>query len=186
MKRTVLSIIAILALLLSPTYVPAVAESSDSPAVQAEINRAAELGLIAEGEDHDKTISFADFFAKLDHIVVLMNPSAISNWRNDFIRALSSEQEMTRADGMAAVYFAALAIGGEHGGFNDESWDPHGKMGDPWDTYAPSEDYFPRLHDPSPLNEEWGNAAAAYFYSFKRLCALTTSPIFDYAESRNA
>ena len=152
----------------------------------AELAYALELG-IGHYQELDATITYAEFVEMLDAVVVLSSDEKFENWESVLEKARKSQRELTRREGMVAVYLAAEALGPEYYQYNNTAtgtqifeeiasvdewlfWD------EMWDC-----DYslFPNV-EAIPLNGEGSYVNAGYFYSMNRASLSNGQTIFDY------
>lgn len=152
----------------------------------AELARAVELG-IGLYKEADDPITYAEFVEMLDTVVVLSSEEKFESWENVLEKARKSQRELTRREGMVAVYLAAEALGSEYYQYNNTAtgtqifeeiasvdewlfWD------EMWDC-----DYslFPNV-EAIPLNGEGSYINAGYFYSMNRASLSNGQTIFDY------
>ena len=152
----------------------------------AELARAVELG-IGHYKESDDSVIYAEFVEMLDAVVVLSSEETFENWEDVLEKARKSQREMTRREGMVAVYLAAESLGLEYYQYNNtavgtqifeeiasvDEWLFWNEM---WDCDF---SLFPNV-EAMPLNGEASYVNAAYFYSMNRASLFNGQPIFDY------
>ena len=153
------------------------------------------------GDPSDQPVSYQEFFAMLDTAVALADPDKLAQWQQMLPEARSSRQIMTRAEGMFALLYAAVTLGGEYSEFNTD-WVPlNEKIGEKcWDEIASiykGHDPHALIPNPYPYNlggfqeasyvyDGWDMEGVAYRYSFGRCSILTGETLFDYDSERNS
>ncbi|HWR19485.1 MAG TPA: right-handed parallel beta-helix repeat-containing protein [Clostridia bacterium] len=152
-----------------------------------ELARAVSLGIGTYAEEH--TITYKDFFSILDHVVELANPTALASWSSQFPTARGTENEMTRQDGMLAIFYASQAAGGEYCKTNVDWTTLNNRMGESaWDGFSWNYPLFPGWDQPTKLdNDEWDTAmVAAYFYSMGKASMYSNQLLFEYDYEKNS
>jgi len=152
----------------------------------AELARAVELGFGYYNEA-DSTITYAEFIKMLDAVVLSSGQGSFANWEPVLENARSADREMTRREGMVALYLAAEAMGPDYYQYNNSaggmqifeeiaSVDEWRFWEEMWDC-----DYslFPNV-EAAALNGEDSYVNAAYFYSMQRVSLFNGKTVFDY------
>lgn len=153
------------------------------------------------GIPSDTPITYQEFFTMLDTAVELADPTKVDAWKTRLIAARQSQQVMTRIEGMYALLYAAVTLGGEYSEFNTD-WTPlNDKIGDAcWEEIASIYAH----HDPHALipntypydlggfveadyvYDGWDMEGVAYRYSFGRCSTITGQTLFDYDPVQNS
>jgi len=159
------------------------------PYSDAELARAVELG-IGPCKAYNDTITYAEFAAMLDEVVLLAADETPANWTNVLENARNSQREMTRREGMVALYLAAESLGPEYYQYNDSKTGEHifneiASVDDWifWDQmWGGDFSLFPDVGE-ATLNGEASYVNAGYFYSMSRSSLISGKTIFDYDET---
>lgn len=153
------------------------------------------------GEPTEEPVTYQEFFRMLDTAVELADPSKLTAWQARLPQARSSQQVMTRVEGMCALLYAAVTLGGEYSEFNTD-WVPlNSKIGEGcWDeinSIYNHHDPFALIPNPYPYDlggftqadyvyDGWDMVGVAYRYSFGRSSVMTGETLFDYDPERNS
>ncbi len=141
-----------------------------------DLQRAKELGI---GESlGDTPITYAQFLNILNNTVHLCNEELAVEWQNKFIEARTSDQVLTRQEGMLLLYLVAEMLGSEYNSFNTNWQLLNDKMGAScWDEITMDYPLINGWEQPAKIyysdrNNDFYNCSnhmiAAYFYSFGR------------------
>lgn len=153
------------------------------------------------GEPTEEPVTYQEFFQMLDAAVELADPTKLTAWQARLPQARSSQQVMTRVEGMCALLYAAVTLGGEYSEFNTD-WGPlNSKIGEGcWDeinSIYNHHDPFALIPNPYPYDlggftqadyvyDGWDMVGVAYRYSFGRNSLITGKTLFDYDPERNS
>lgn len=153
------------------------------------------------GEPTEEPVTYQEFFRMLDAAVELADPTKLTAWQARLPQARSSQQVMTRVEGMCALLHAAVTLGGEYSEFNTD-WGPlNSKIGEGcWeeiDSIYTHHDPFALIPNPYPYDlggftqadyvyDGWDMVGVAYRYSFGRSSLITGKTLFDYDSERNS
>lgn len=164
-------------------------EQETSVELDEELRYAASIGLTPD-MPLDAPASYRGLYRLLDRVVELCAPERLEEWLGRLTEARISDETMTRATAMVALFDMAEFLGGDFWNYNDTyairwencpwetgEWDP-----DPMGYYGDLM-RFPRGF--AGLNEDNGSnfGGTAYFYSMGRVSLMTESPLFDYGVS---
>lgn len=153
------------------------------------------------GEPSDEPITYEEFFAMLDIAVELADPVKVSEWEAKLSEARVSQRVMTRFEGMSALLYAAVTLGGEYSEFNTDWSAINNKIGescwDEIDSIYVRHDPFEMIPNPYPYDlggfeeadyvyDGWDMKGVAYRYSFGRVSVITGQTLFDYDPERNS
>lgn len=153
------------------------------------------------GEPTEEAVTYQEFFRMLDTAVELADPSKLTAWQAKLPQARSSQQVMTRVEGMCALLHAAVTLGGDYSEFNTD-WGPlNSKIGegcwDEIDSIYNHHDPFALISNSYPYDlggftqadyvyDGWDMVGVAYRYSFGRSSVITGETLFDYDPERNS
>ncbi|WP_297210992.1 hypothetical protein [uncultured Flavonifractor sp.] len=153
------------------------------------------------GEPTDKPITYQEFFQMLDTAVELADAAKLAAWQEQLPEARNSRQVMTRVEGMCALLYAVVTLGGAYSEFNTD-WGPlNSRIGEAcWeeiDSIYTDHDPFALIPNPYPYDlggfgdadyvyDGWDMVGVAYRYSFGRCSAVTGETLFDYDSERNS
>ena len=182
--RKILAILLMLSMLLCSAC--ACAEEELAP----ELRIAEELGLWNKSWLRSD-ITIENFYSMLDRIIELEAPDRLEEWQALYPDAHDNYIGMKRADGMAALYHAALFLEGPYAELEKVNKKLHKSIGEIWNEYGPHMTISPSLYeeDDSALNEVLqGNlySTNAYFYCISMKSPLGDSYLLDFSKKENS
>ncbi len=161
------------------------ASLTEPTGAEAELQRAAELGLVSSTADA-ASVSFKDYFAMLDSLVKKLAPEKAAAFAALYPAAAKSGEAMTRYDAMVALYSLAECLGGA---FPEVGWDwlaLHDQIGEKcWDEIRWNPLYGERGWEQEGF-EGFSYDAASYFYALGRKSLYSSERLFDYSEAENS
>lgn len=140
----------------------------------------------AAEEAENAPVTFREFAEMISEAISGCAPQALSEWEAVAAKALETDDEMEKSDGILAVYEAACVLG-----FGNEAragWLSANNAEDLWKDYEPREDIFENCHDTAPFEDNmlrtagWDYITCSLFFYLGQSSATDTQPIFAYPD----
>ena len=171
MKRAIIFLLVTMLSFFS--FTPAFAE-------EEELENAAKLGFSLE---RASTVSYRALYSLFDHLIELVRPERLAEWKSANSTARAAQEPVTRANAMVAIFNLADFLGNDY--FCVNSWETIVWDNDwnQWhtDAYWGDPERFPYGFNGN--NEDDGSSAYdanSYFYATGRVSLKTGKPLFDY------
>lgn len=146
-----------------------------------ELMRAWELGLTGDFASMEQPVTFRAYFAMLDALAALAASEGAGTFADTYPDARASDGEMSRYDGMVALYTLAQQLGEEYLTLDDASWDEiNGLIGEKcWDDITWNPLYGDHSGDDTPWAGRWTPAPTSTPsdgspFTAARRCSTTT------------
>ena len=159
---------------------------TDAPLTRADAKTAI-VRLANRWSPLEGSITAREMMARLDQFVEAAAPEKLGEWQAMFPAARESDEMLTRADGVFAVYCAACTAQTEQLEIG-ENWARMGaKIGDIWNGYNVNHDLFGGMIDQTtPWHwHEWSCGAAALFFALD-FHDWRGELLFEYDEEANS
>jgi len=188
--KLITAIILTISLFIEPLQAFAASNSYSDHELQSAVNNG-----FGEYKPTDPQVTYAQFMRMLDCLVGISNQTKLVDWMKELPKARTSNNRMTRFNGMLAIMYVADFLGGKYTEFNeDDLWITNNKIGDQWKKcIADPEiwgDWLNKNVNVGFMNtlnaRDWSHYAVAYFYSFGRQSEYVRKTIFDYSPSKNS
>ena len=159
---------------------------TDAPLTRADAETAI-ARLTSRWSPLEGSMTAREMMARLDQFVEAAAPEKLGEWQAMFQAARESDEMLTRADGVFAVYCAACTAQTEQLEIG-ENWVRMGaKIGDIWNGYNVNHDIFGGMIDQTtPWHwHEWSCGAAALFFALD-FHDWRGEMLFEYDEEANS